>query len=65
VGPTQPPFEGVPDVLSLGIKQPGHEVDLSPPASAKVKKDHAILLLTLYAFMTWARTALPYFLPLS
>jgi hypothetical protein len=33
LGLTQPPIHWVP-----GIKQPGHEADQSPPASAEVKK---------------------------
>jgi len=34
----------VPEALSLGIKQPGHEADHSPPSSADVLQ---------YAFMAW------------
>jgi hypothetical protein len=37
LGPTQPPIQWVPGALSLGIKQPGHKADCSPPSSAKVK----------------------------
>jgi hypothetical protein len=37
-GPTQPPIHCVPGVLSLGVKRPGSEADLSPPTSAEVKK---------------------------
>jgi hypothetical protein len=39
LGPTQPPIQWIPGVLSPGIKQlvPGHEADHSPPSSAKVK----------------------------
>jgi hypothetical protein len=28
----------VPEVLSLGVKWPGHEADNSPPSSAEVKE---------------------------
>jgi hypothetical protein len=38
LGPTQPPIQWVPGALSLGVKQPGHEADHSPPSSAKVKE---------------------------
>jgi hypothetical protein len=38
LGPTQPPIQWVPEALSLGVKQLGHEDDHSPPSSAKVKE---------------------------
>jgi hypothetical protein len=38
LGPTQPPIQWVPGVLSLGVKQQEHEADHSTPSSAKVKK---------------------------
>jgi hypothetical protein len=38
LGPTQPPIQWVPGALSLGVKRPGHEADLSPPSSAEVKE---------------------------
>jgi hypothetical protein len=37
LGPTQPPIQWVLGDLSLGVKQPVHEADHSPPSSAKVK----------------------------
>jgi len=37
LGPTQPPMQRVPRALSLGVKRPGREADLSPPSSAEVK----------------------------
>jgi hypothetical protein len=37
LGPTQPPIQWVPGVLSLGVMQLGHEANHSPPSSAKVK----------------------------
>jgi hypothetical protein len=38
LGPTQPPIQWLPVVLSLGIKRPGREADHSPPSSAEVKE---------------------------
>jgi hypothetical protein len=38
LGPTQPPIQGVPGALSLGVKRPGREADHSPPSSAEVKE---------------------------
>jgi hypothetical protein len=37
LGPTQPPIQWVSLALSLGLKQPGCEVDHSLPSSAEVK----------------------------
>jgi hypothetical protein len=40
LGPTQPPVQWVPGVLSPGIKaRPGREADHSPPSSAEVKNE--------------------------
>jgi len=33
-----PPIQWVPGVLSLGVNQPGHEADHSPPSSAEVSE---------------------------
>jgi hypothetical protein len=38
LGPTQPPIQWVPRVLSLGVKRLGREADHSPPSSAEVKE---------------------------
>jgi hypothetical protein len=38
LGPTQPPIQWVPGVLSLVVKRPGREADNSPPYSAEVKE---------------------------
>jgi hypothetical protein len=38
LGPTQPPIQWVPGVLSPGVKRQGREADHSPPTSAEVKK---------------------------
>jgi hypothetical protein len=37
LGPTQPPIQRLPGILSLGLKRPGREADHSPPSSAEVK----------------------------
>jgi hypothetical protein len=37
LGPTQPPFQWVPEFLSLGVKRPGREADHLPPSTAEVK----------------------------
>jgi hypothetical protein len=33
----QPPIQWVPGDLTVGVKRPGREADLSPPSSADVK----------------------------
>jgi hypothetical protein len=38
LGPTQPPIQGVPGSLSLGVKRPGREADHSSPSSAEVNE---------------------------
>jgi len=38
LGPTQPPIQWVPGVLSLGVKRWGRETDHPPPSSAEVKE---------------------------
>jgi hypothetical protein len=39
-GPTQPPVQWVPGVLSPGVKaRPGCDADHSPPSSAEVKNE--------------------------
>jgi hypothetical protein len=44
MGPTQPPIQWVPKVLSLGVKRPGLEADHSPPSSAEVKESVELYL---------------------
>jgi hypothetical protein len=39
LGPTQPPVQWVPGVLSSAVKQPGREADSSPPSSAESKNE--------------------------
>jgi hypothetical protein len=38
LGPSQPPIQRVPGVLSLGVKRSGREADDSPPSSVKVEE---------------------------
>jgi hypothetical protein len=38
LGTSHPPIQCIPVALSLGVKQPGHEADHSPPSSAEVKE---------------------------
>jgi hypothetical protein len=37
LGPTQPPIQQVPGVLSMEVKRPGREADYSHPYSAEIK----------------------------
>jgi hypothetical protein len=39
LGPTQPPVQWVPGVLSRGKARPGRDADHSPPSSAEVKNE--------------------------
>jgi hypothetical protein len=45
LGPTQPPIQWIPGVLSPGVKWPGREADHSPPTSAEVKKTYSPIRL--------------------
>jgi hypothetical protein len=53
MGPTQPPIQWVPGVLSLGVSRPGCEADHSPPSSAEVKNAWSYNFTPQYAFMAW------------
>jgi hypothetical protein len=53
LGPTQPPIQWIRAALSLGVKRPGHEVDHSPPSSAKVKNAWSYTSTPQYVFMAW------------
>jgi hypothetical protein len=44
LGPTQPPIQRIPEVLSPGVKWLGFEADHSPPPNADVMSGVAILL---------------------
>jgi hypothetical protein len=51
LGPTQPPVQGVPGALSLGIKRRRRETENSPPSSADVKNAWSYISTPQYAFM--------------
>jgi hypothetical protein len=47
LGPTQPPVQWVPVVLSPGVKaRPGRDADHSPPSSAEVVNESELYLLS-------------------
>jgi hypothetical protein len=52
-GPTQPPIQWVPGALSLGVKQPGREVDHSSPSSAEVKNAWSYTSTPQYDLIAW------------
>jgi hypothetical protein len=52
VGPTQPPAQWVPEVLSPGVNRPGLETDYSAPPNPEVKNGGAILPLPPHAFIS-------------
>jgi hypothetical protein len=51
LGPTQPPIQREPGVLSLGVKRLGREADHSPPYSAKMKNECSYTSTSQYVFM--------------
>jgi len=51
LGPTKPLILWVLRVLSLGVKQPGHEADHSPPSSAEIKNAWSCTSTPPYIFM--------------
>jgi hypothetical protein len=51
LGPTQPPIQWVPGILSTGVKLQGSEADHSPAASAEVKKIWIYTSTPPYVFM--------------
>jgi hypothetical protein len=51
LGSTRPPIQWVTGALSLGVKRPGREADLSPPISAEVKKMWTSTSTSPYAFI--------------
>jgi hypothetical protein len=53
LGPTQPPIQWIQGALSLGVKQPDHEDDHSPPSSAKAKNAWSYTSTPQYTFMAW------------
>jgi len=52
-GLTQPLIQWVLGVLSLGVKQPGHEADHSPPSRVEIKNACSYTSITLYVSKTW------------
>lgn len=61
LGPSHLPIQRVPSFFPIG-KAPGHEVNHSPPLSAKVRMNEAMPLLPPYAFMLWTQKTL-FFIP--
>jgi hypothetical protein len=57
LGPTQPPIQWVPVVLSLGVKRPGCKADHSPPSSAEVKNARSYTSTPQYVFKSWCLEA--------
>jgi hypothetical protein len=51
LGPSQPPIQWVPEALSLGVKQLGHEADRSHSSSAEVKEYVELYLHPQYTCM--------------
>jgi hypothetical protein len=50
LGPTRPPVQWVPGVLSPGVKaRPGRDADHSPPSSADVVNKQELYLLSPHA----------------
>jgi hypothetical protein len=53
LGPTQPPIQWVPGVLSLGVKWLGCEADHSPPSSAEINNAWSNTSTPQYTFIAW------------
>jgi hypothetical protein len=53
LGPTKPPIQCVPGVLSRGVTRPGRDADHSPPSSVQVKNGWSYTSTPQYAFMAW------------
>jgi hypothetical protein len=51
LGPTQPPLQWVPGILSPGVKRSGREADHPPPTSAQVKNTWIYTSTPPYVFM--------------
>jgi hypothetical protein len=52
-GPTQPPIQWVPWILSSGVKRPVHESDHSSPSSAEVKNAWSYTSTPTFIFVAW------------
>jgi hypothetical protein len=59
MGPTQPPTQGVPGALSLGVKRPGREAGHSFPSNAEVKNAWSYISPPQYALMGWCSVKAP------
>jgi hypothetical protein len=53
LGPTQPPIQWVPEVLTPGVKRLDHEADHSLPSSAEVKNARSYTSTPQYVFVAW------------
>jgi hypothetical protein len=53
LGPTQPPTQWVPGLLSSGVKRKGRETDHSPQTNAEVKKMWIYISTPPYTFMVY------------
>jgi hypothetical protein len=53
LGPTKPPIQCVAGALTLGVKQPGHEAENSPPFCVEVKNGQNDTFTHTYIFMVW------------
>jgi hypothetical protein len=53
LGPTQPPAQWVPEVLSPGVRWPGREADRLPPSIAQFKNTWSYISTPPYVFMEW------------
>jgi hypothetical protein len=53
MGPTQPPIQWVPGLLSLGVKQLKHEADHSPHLVLRSGMHGPIFPFPQYIFMVW------------
>jgi hypothetical protein len=62
LGPTQPPFLGVPGILSPGVKRLRREADHSPPSSAEVKNAWRYTSTPNTSLWRGARLSAPYLL---
>jgi hypothetical protein len=53
LGPTQPPINWVPWILSSGVRRSGREADHSLPSTAHIKNEWGYTFTSPYVFMAW------------
>jgi hypothetical protein len=53
LGPTQPPFQWVPEALSPGVKHLGLETDYSPPSSTEDENTWSYICTLPYIYVAW------------